>query len=99
MAVNHQDLTTLEPVFFDNTIANYKYNNNSLEVLGLFEINFNNKIDDMRRNIRESLNRLVVSLNIRKTDLQQQVKLVSGKLNEIPKQNKDLNIIGMMWKK
>jgi outer membrane protein assembly factor BamA len=45
LAVNHQDLTTLEPVFFDNTIANYKYNNNSLEVLGLFEINFNNKIE------------------------------------------------------
>ena len=45
LAVNHQDLTTQEPVFFNDDIAQYKYNNNSLEVLGLFEINFNLIID------------------------------------------------------
>ena len=45
LAVNFQDLTTLEPVFFDNTSSNYKYNNKSFEVLGLCEINFSNRIE------------------------------------------------------
>ena len=45
LAVNLQNLTTLEPVFFDNTSSNYKYNNKSIEVLGLYEINFNNQIE------------------------------------------------------
>ncbi len=45
LAVNFQDLTTQEPVFFDGTTADYKYNNQSIEVLGLYEFNFNNKIE------------------------------------------------------
>ncbi|MEC3906815.1 outer membrane protein assembly factor [Tamlana sp. 2201CG12-4] len=45
LAINRQDLTTLEPVFFDNTSSNYKYNNDSFEVLGLYEINFDNRIE------------------------------------------------------
>ncbi|MBN4070045.1 outer membrane protein assembly factor [Olleya sp. AH-315-F22] len=45
LAINHQDLTTLEPVFFENTTANYKYNNKSIEILGLFEINFKHKME------------------------------------------------------
>ncbi|WP_411831079.1 outer membrane protein assembly factor [Mariniflexile sp. AS56] len=45
LAINLQNLTTLEPVFFDNTSSNYKYNNRSFEVLGLCEINFHNKIE------------------------------------------------------
>ena len=45
LALNHQDLTTQEPVFFDDTTANYRYNNESLEILGLYEINFSNKIE------------------------------------------------------
>lgn len=45
LAINFQNLTTLEPVFFDNTSSNYKYNNKSIEVLGLYEINFNNRIE------------------------------------------------------
>lgn len=45
LAVNHQDLTTQEPVFFDNTSSNYKYNNKSLEVLGLYEFNFSNRLE------------------------------------------------------
>ncbi|MFD1615601.1 POTRA domain-containing protein [Gelatiniphilus marinus] len=45
LAVNYQDLTTQEPVFFDNTTADYKYNNQSLEILGLYEFNFNNKLE------------------------------------------------------
>lgn len=45
LAINRQDLTTLEPVFFDNTSSNYKYNNDSFEVLGLYEIDFKNRIE------------------------------------------------------
>ena len=45
LAINHQDLTTQEPVFFDNTSSNYKYNNKSFEVLGLYEFNFKNRLE------------------------------------------------------
>ena len=45
LAINHQNLTTQEPVFFDNTSSNYKYNNKSLEVLGLYEFNFSNRLE------------------------------------------------------
>ena len=40
LAVNLQNLTTQEPVFFDNTTSNYRYNNKSAEILGLYEFNF-----------------------------------------------------------
>ncbi len=36
LAVNYQDLNTQEPVFLANGTADYKYNNRSIEVLGLF---------------------------------------------------------------
>ncbi len=45
LAINYQDLTTLEPVFFDGTTADYRYNNTSIEALGLFQINFTNRIE------------------------------------------------------
>lgn len=45
LAVNHQDLTTQEPVFFDNTTSNYKYNNKSFEILGLYEFDFKNRLE------------------------------------------------------
>mgnify|MGYP000489018066 CR=1 FL=1 len=45
LAVNYQDLTTQEPVFLDNTSSNYRYNNKSLEVLGLYEFDFKNRLD------------------------------------------------------
>jgi outer membrane protein assembly factor BamA len=45
LAVNYQDLTTQEPVFFDNGTADYKYNNVSTEVLGLFQLDFNNRFE------------------------------------------------------
>lgn len=45
LAVNHQDLTTQEPVFFEDETANYKYNNKSFEIIGLYEINFKNRFD------------------------------------------------------
>lgn len=43
LAVNYQDLTTQEPVFLDAGTANYRYNNKSIEVLGLYQLGFNNR--------------------------------------------------------
>lgn len=45
IAWNFQNLTTLEPVFFDDTTADYKYNNKSFDLLGLYEINFHNRLE------------------------------------------------------
>ncbi|GAA3616937.1 outer membrane protein assembly factor [Flavivirga amylovorans] len=45
LAINHQNLTTQEPVFFDEGTADYKYNNKSFEILGLYEINFKNRFE------------------------------------------------------
>ncbi len=45
LAINYQDLTTQEPVFFDNTTADYKYNNESWEILGLYRFDFNNRVE------------------------------------------------------
>ncbi len=44
-AFNHQSLTTQEPVFLEEGTADYKYTNTSYEVLGLYEINFRNRIE------------------------------------------------------
>lgn len=44
LAINYNDLTTEEPVFIDQETANYKYNNHGIEILGLYEINFNNRL-------------------------------------------------------
>lgn len=45
LALNYHDFTTQEPVFFDNTTADYRYNNKGFEVLGLYELNFKNKLE------------------------------------------------------
>lgn len=45
LALNYQDLTTQEPVFFDGTTADYKYNNSSFEVLGLYQFDFHNRLE------------------------------------------------------
>ncbi|TBN15841.1 outer membrane protein assembly factor [Hyunsoonleella pacifica] len=45
LAATYQDLTTLEPVFFDNETAQYRYNNKSYELLGLFRFNFRNRVE------------------------------------------------------
>ena len=45
LAINHQNLTTLEPVFLNTGGANYKYNNTSYGVSGLYEFNFNHRIE------------------------------------------------------
>ncbi|WP_075340407.1 POTRA domain-containing protein [Tenacibaculum agarivorans] len=43
LAVNHLNWKSEEPLFFDNSSANYLYNNISTEVLGLYQLNFNHQ--------------------------------------------------------
>lgn len=45
LAVNIQDLTTQEPIFFDDATEDYRYDNDSFEVLGLYKINFKNRVE------------------------------------------------------
>lgn len=45
LALNHQDLSTQEPVFFDNTTSDYRYRNKSYEVLALYQRNFKNRFE------------------------------------------------------
>jgi hypothetical protein len=44
LQVNYQNLTTEEPVFLPEGTANYRYNNTSYEVAGMYEINFSNSL-------------------------------------------------------
>lgn len=45
VALNFQSLTTQEPVFLDEGTADYKYNNTSFEILGLYAFNFKHRIE------------------------------------------------------
>ena len=45
LAFNYHDFTTQEPVFFDDTTADYRYNNKGYEILGLYELNSKNRIE------------------------------------------------------
>lgn len=45
ISINYQDFTTLEPVFLDNGTADYKYNNESIEVLALYRFNLLHRIE------------------------------------------------------
>ena len=42
LEVHHQNWTSEEPLYFDAGSANYKYNNISFEVLGMYQLNFKN---------------------------------------------------------
>ena len=42
LAINHQNWTSEEPLFFNGSSADYVYTNRSFEVLGLYELNFKN---------------------------------------------------------
>jgi hypothetical protein len=42
VAINHQDWKSREPLYFDEGVANYKYNNISFEILGLYALNYKN---------------------------------------------------------
>ena len=45
LAISYQDLTTEEPVFLDNGSADYRYNNESIEALILYQLNFKNRLE------------------------------------------------------
>lgn len=45
IALSYQDLTTEEPVFLQEGMADYRYNNESMEVLGLYQLNFKNRFE------------------------------------------------------
>ncbi|MCK8521121.1 outer membrane protein assembly factor [Aquimarina sp. D1M17] len=45
LAINHSNITTEEPVFLSSGTADYKYNNTSYEILGLYQFNFQNRIE------------------------------------------------------
>lgn len=48
IAFDYKDLTTQEPVFLDTNLgedARYSYNNKGWELLGLYELNFKNRIE------------------------------------------------------
>ncbi|MDG2194391.1 MAG: POTRA domain-containing protein [Polaribacter sp.] len=44
MAIHHQNWTSEEPLYFEKGSANYRYNNVSFEVLGMYEINGKNSM-------------------------------------------------------
>ncbi len=45
LGFNYANLTTKEPVFLDSGTANYRYNNVSYELLGLFQFNLKHRIE------------------------------------------------------
>lgn len=45
LSLNYSNLSTQEPVFLDSGTADYKYNNTSYEVLGLYQFNLQNRIE------------------------------------------------------
>ncbi len=44
LALSHQKWVSEEPLYFDDKTANYKYQNTSYELLGLYQINFKNQL-------------------------------------------------------
>lgn len=45
LAFNYYDFTTQEPVFFLDDTADYRYSNEGFEFLGLYEVNFQDRIE------------------------------------------------------
>jgi hypothetical protein len=45
LALSYQNLTTQEPVFLDSGTADYKYNNESVEALFLYEFNYKHRVE------------------------------------------------------
>ncbi|MFS4417560.1 outer membrane protein assembly factor [Maribacter sp. 2307ULW6-5] len=45
LAFNYNNFSTQEPVFFTDDTADYRYGNKGFELLGLYEINFNNRLE------------------------------------------------------
>lgn len=56
-------------------------------------ISLNSQISDTRRNIKESLYRLLESLKIKRNDLKNQEQSLNSKISQIPRQSRELNNI------
>ena len=61
-------------------------------------INLNQRIEDLNRNIKESLSVLKTSLKTKKEDLDKQNKVLTGKINDIPSQEREFRIIDRQQK-
>jgi len=57
-------------------------------------IDLNAEIDEKRRNIKESLARLLETYKIKREDLQKQDKSLNNKISKIPNQSRELTSIG-----
>jgi hypothetical protein len=58
MALNHQSWSSEEPLYFGNKTANYKYQNISYEILGLYQYNFKNNFQFGLNYFKEKYNYL-----------------------------------------
>jgi len=56
-------------------------------------INLEQKIEDLNGNIIASLNRTMVSLKIRKKELEKQDNIINGKISQIPTREKELRVL------
>ena len=45
LAFNYNNFTTQEPVFFEDSTADYRYNNEGFELLGLYELDLRNRFE------------------------------------------------------
>lgn len=45
LAFNYNNFNTQEPVFFEEDTADYRYSNTGIELLGLYEFNFKNRME------------------------------------------------------
>lgn len=63
VALSYNNLVTQEPVFFDNTSADYKYHNSAFEIMGLYQFNQKNSIDLGMNFFREKYNYLKGATN------------------------------------
>lgn len=56
------------------------------------------KVDEKREVVKQNLKRLLTSLAIRKSDLEKQVNMVSGKISRIPSQERQFRVIDRQQK-
>ena len=61
-------------------------------------INLNQRIEDLNRNIKESLSVLKTSLKTKKEDLDKQNRVLTGKISDIPSQEREFRIIDRQQK-
>jgi len=87
IVVQHNELVLQRNrIIKDGTIKNY------------ILINLNQQLDDIDRNIKESLAQLKASLTIKRNDLVKQDQILKGKITQIPTQERAFRIIDRQQK-